>query len=85
MADRSIIGSQQQQPPPQARGTPADGMGTAPEHPLALQACTWSNPTPLAHSLEAHMPTVELQRSAWTTLPTLITCWGKIEHFQITL
>jgi len=42
-------------------------------------------PTPLAHSETEHIPTVPLQRSTETTLPTLMVCCGKIEHFQITL
>lgn len=66
-------------------GTPADGMATGAEQPLVLQACTCSAPTPLAHSLEAHMPTFVAHKSAWTTFPTLMTCAGKIEHFHSTL
>jgi hypothetical protein len=55
------------------------------EQPLALQACTWTAPTPKLHSLVLHMPIGAGQRSTCVTLFTLITCGGKTEHFQITL
>jgi hypothetical protein len=73
--------TQQQQPPPHARGSPTVTKAWA-EQPLASHACTDTAPTPLAHSETLHMPTLLLHRSIFVTLPTLMACTGKIEHFH---